>query len=104
MYALRLYLLVFRGEPSQFVLDHFEHGRRATPPVEIMRTRHAHGHGEAPLSMLIPVGVLSVGAVFGGFVDIPGVVSGLRELDRLRRRSRSSSRRPPRTTRRASSR
>ena len=33
----------------------------------------AHGHGEGPLSMLIPVGVLTVLAAIGGLVVIPGV-------------------------------
>jgi NADH-quinone oxidoreductase subunit L len=55
-YAFRLYYAVFRGEPSSFVTD------------------HAHeGHGEGPVSMLIPVGVLAVLATIGGLVVIPGV-------------------------------
>ena len=32
-----------------------------------------HGHGDGPRSMLIPVGVLTVLATIGGFVEIPGV-------------------------------
>ncbi|MCE3286710.1 MAG: proton-translocating NADH-quinone oxidoreductase, chain [Gaiellaceae bacterium] len=55
-YTFRLYFTVFRGEPSELV------------------TAQAHeGHGEGPLSMLIPVGVLSVLATIGGLVVIPGV-------------------------------
>jgi len=55
-YAFRLYYAVFRGEQSELV------------------TEHAHGaHGEGPLSMLIPVGVLTVLATIGGLVVIPGV-------------------------------
>jgi NADH-quinone oxidoreductase subunit L len=61
MYALRLYLLVFHGEPSPEVGDH--------------PAGHAeHGHGEGPLSMLLPVGILAVLAAVGGFLDIPGVI------------------------------
>ena len=56
LYTFRLYFAVFRGEPSELVQE------------------HAHdGHGEGPLSMLIPVGVLSVLATIGGLVVIPGV-------------------------------
>jgi NADH-quinone oxidoreductase subunit L len=56
LYTFRLYFTVFRGEPSAFVKE------------------HAHeGHGEGPLSMLIPVGVLSVLATIGGLVVVPGV-------------------------------
>ncbi len=56
LYTFRLYFAVFRGEPSEFVKE------------------HAHeGHGEGPLSMVIPVGVLTVLATIGGLVVIPGV-------------------------------
>src|SRR5687767_4449321 len=56
LYTFRLYFAVFRGEPSELAKE------------------HAHeGHGEGPLSMLVPVGVLSVLATIGGLVVIPGV-------------------------------
>ncbi len=56
LYTFRLYFTVFRGEPSAFV------------------TEHAHaGHGEGPLSMLVPVGILSVLSTIGGLLVIPGV-------------------------------
>jgi NADH-quinone oxidoreductase subunit L len=56
LYTFRLYFAVFRGEPSEFVKE------------------HAHeGHGEGPLSMVVPVGVLTVLATIGGLVVIPGV-------------------------------
>ena len=58
LYTFRLYFTVFRGEPSELVKEH----------------THAHeAHGEGPLSMLIPVGVLAVLATIGGLVVIPGV-------------------------------
>ncbi len=56
LYTFRLYFAVFRGEPSELVREH----------------THA-GHGEGPISMLVPVGVLSVLATIGGLVVIPGV-------------------------------
>jgi NADH-quinone oxidoreductase subunit L len=56
LYTFRLYFAVFRGEPSEYVKE------------------HAHeGHGEGPLTMVIPVGVLAVLATIGGLVVIPGV-------------------------------
>jgi NADH-quinone oxidoreductase subunit L len=56
LYTFRLYFAVFRGEPSDLVRE------------------HAHeGHSEGPLSMLVPVGVLTVLATVGGLVVIPGV-------------------------------
>jgi NADH-quinone oxidoreductase subunit L len=70
MYALRLYLIVFHGEPSPYVLEH-------TGDHVAKHGHDAHGHGEGPRSMLIPVGVLTVFAVIGGLVDIPGVSTGL---------------------------
>jgi NADH-quinone oxidoreductase subunit L len=58
LYTFRLYFAVFRGEPSELVKEH-THGHEA--------------HGEGPLTMLIPVGVLAVLATVGGLVVIPGV-------------------------------
>jgi NADH-quinone oxidoreductase subunit L len=55
-YAFRLYFTVFQGS------------RQAVEPA------HAHeGHGEGPLSMLVPVGVLAVLSTIGGLLSIPGV-------------------------------
>ncbi len=54
LYALRLYFYVFRGTPRH-AEDTAEH------------------HGEAPLSMTVPVAVLAVGATVVGFLAIPGV-------------------------------
>ena len=58
-YAFRLYYTVF-------------HGR--APEVEHTGAEHAHhGSGEGPLSMLVPVGVLTVLATIGGLVVVPGL-------------------------------
>ena len=65
MYALRLYLIVFEGEPAG------DHGGARDAAA------HGHGDGEGPRSMLIPVGVLTVLAAIGGFVEMPGVFTGL---------------------------
>jgi NADH-quinone oxidoreductase subunit L len=55
-YTFRLYFAVFHGEQSDLVAE------------------HSHdAHGEGPVSMLVPVGVLTVLATIGGLVVIPGV-------------------------------
>ena len=56
-YGFRLYFTVF-------------HGQAAERPVH---AEHGHGHGEGPLSMLLPVGILAVLASIGGLLSIPGV-------------------------------
>jgi NADH-quinone oxidoreductase subunit L len=56
LYTFRLYFTVFRGEPSELVREHTH-----------------EDHGEGPLTMLVPVGVLTVLATVGGLVVIPGV-------------------------------
>src|SRR5262245_45046165 len=57
LYTTRLYLIVWRGEQSDFAKEHVHHD----------------GHGEGPRSMTIPVAVLTVLATIGGLVVIPGV-------------------------------
>ena len=55
-YSFRLYFAVFHGRPAEAPAAHA-----------------AHGHGEGPRSMLLPVGALAVLSVIGGLVSIPGV-------------------------------
>jgi NADH-quinone oxidoreductase subunit L len=55
VYAFRLYLIVFPGEPSPFVREHLD---------------DAHQHsGEGPFSMTSTVAVLTVLAVVGGWIQ-----------------------------------
>ncbi|HJU46538.1 MAG TPA: NADH-quinone oxidoreductase subunit L [Gaiellaceae bacterium] len=69
-YAMRLYYRVFEGEESELVREaaagHLAqaHGAEAG---------HAPAHGEAPRSMALPVGILTVLSAIGGLVVIPGV-------------------------------
>jgi NADH-quinone oxidoreductase subunit L len=53
LYTFRLYFIVFPGEPSGFVREH----------------HHAHHGKEGPLTMLVPVGVLTVLAAVGGWIQ-----------------------------------
>jgi NADH-quinone oxidoreductase subunit L len=55
LYTFRLIFRVFGGEPSAFVREHVH-----------------RGHGEGPLAMLVPVGVLGVLAAVAGWVQVPG--------------------------------
>jgi NADH-quinone oxidoreductase subunit L len=56
LYTFRLYFRVFHGDPGEAVAG------------------HAQGHhGEGARTMLLPVGVLAIGATFIGFLAIPGV-------------------------------
>jgi NADH-quinone oxidoreductase subunit L len=73
-YTFRLYYLVFHGPPSELVLEHAGGHRSGHPHGrEDAQGHDAHGHAEGPLSMLLPVGVLTVLAAVGGLVVIPGV-------------------------------
>ena len=73
-YTFRLYYLVFHGEPSELVLEHAGgHGTGHSDGTEDTVGHGEHGHGEGPLSMLIPVGVLTVLAAIGGLIVIPGL-------------------------------
>ncbi len=53
IYTFRLWFVVFRGEPTAFVREHF----------------HRHHGKEGPTSMLWPVGILGVLAVIGGWIQ-----------------------------------
>ncbi|HXH88329.1 MAG TPA: NADH-quinone oxidoreductase subunit L [Gaiellaceae bacterium] len=56
LYTFRLFFIVFRGEPSPLVEE------------------HAHGHhGEGPWTMTVPVAVLTLLAVIGGWIQIAGL-------------------------------
>ena len=61
-YAFRLYYAVFHGPAHE-----------RTPEPHGPEAAHEAGHGEGPLSMLVPVGILTVLSAVGGLVSIPGV-------------------------------
>jgi NADH-quinone oxidoreductase subunit L len=55
LYTFRLWFLVFPGEPSPYVREH----------------HHRHHGLEGPWTMLVPVGILTVLATFGGWIQYP---------------------------------
>jgi NADH-quinone oxidoreductase subunit L len=75
VYAFRLFFLVFPGEPSPFVREHFireGHG----PEEGVGRVSHGQAHGytgplgrEGPFSMTGPVVVLALLSVVGGWIQ-----------------------------------
>ncbi|HEY8531238.1 MAG TPA: NADH-quinone oxidoreductase subunit L, partial [Limnochorda sp.] len=58
-YSFRLFALVFAGQEG--------------PAVAARRTRGTHGEG--PWSMVVPVGVLALGALTAGWLAVPGLTS-----------------------------
>jgi NADH-quinone oxidoreductase subunit L len=61
LYAFRLLFIVFWGEPTPFVREHLVAGS------------HGEHAGEGPFSMIWTVGVLTVLAAFGGWIQFAGV-------------------------------
>jgi len=55
LYTFRLWFLVFPGEPSPFVREHY----------------HDHHGSEGAWTMLLPVGILAVLATIGGWIQFP---------------------------------
>jgi len=62
VYAFRLLFIVFWGEPTPFVREHLMAG-----------SHDGEHHGEGPFSMVWPVGVLTVLAAFGGWIQFADV-------------------------------
>jgi NADH-quinone oxidoreductase subunit L len=80
LYAIRLYWRVFHGEPSELVLEHCAgHGDEHAHGPEAAAGHEPHRHAEGPLSMLLPVGVLTLLTAFGGILGIAGVWEPLEE-------------------------
>jgi NADH-quinone oxidoreductase subunit L len=75
-YSWRLYFMTFEGAPRWGGHGHDAHGHGHDDHAHAAHAHddHGHGHGhdhkphESPLSMLIPLAVLSLGAVAAGYV------------------------------------
>jgi len=98
-YSWRLVFLTFFGKPRWAQSEHIQHavhdahGHDDHPAEEGAAAHDAHGHDhghahatddgtagyhphESPVSMLVPLGVLTVGAIFAGFVFSPAFLEG----------------------------
>ncbi|WP_417621549.1 NADH-quinone oxidoreductase subunit L [Parasphingorhabdus sp.] len=67
-YSWRLMFLTFWGKPRWIQSEHIQHSVHKTPEQAGNDTTGGYHPHESPLSMLIPLGVLSVGAVLAGYV------------------------------------
>ncbi len=67
-YSWRLVFLTFYGKPRWIESEHIQHSVHKTPEEAGEDTTGGYHPHESPMSMLVPLGVLTIGAVFAGFV------------------------------------
>jgi NADH-quinone oxidoreductase subunit L len=76
LYSARLFFIVFWGEPSAFVREHLMIGSHASAreghTSDERHETHVHS-GEGPLSMTWTVGILTVLATIGGWIQFADV-------------------------------
>ncbi len=65
-YSWRLMFLTFWGKPRWIESEHIQHTVHKTPAEAGEDTTGGYHPHESPMSMLIPLGVLSLGAIFAG--------------------------------------
>jgi NADH-quinone oxidoreductase subunit L len=70
-YSWRLMFLTFWGKPRWIESEHIQHSVHKTPAEADEDTTGGYHPHESPLSMLIPLGVLSIGAVLAGQIFAP---------------------------------
>ncbi|KZX88507.1 NADH-quinone oxidoreductase subunit L [Erythrobacter sp. HI0037] len=70
-YSWRLMFLTFWGKPRWIESEHIQHSVHKTPEEAGEDTTGGYHPHESPLTMLIPLGVLSIGAVLAGQVFAP---------------------------------
>ncbi|WFL77141.1 NADH-quinone oxidoreductase subunit L [Altererythrobacter arenosus] len=70
-YSWRLMFLTFWGKPRWIESEHIQHTVHKTPEEAGEDTTGGYHPHESPLTMLVPLGVLSVGAVLAGQIFAP---------------------------------
>nr|WP_245228628.1 NADH-quinone oxidoreductase subunit L [Pontixanthobacter sp. CEM42] len=70
-YSWRLMFLTFWGKPRWIESEHIQHSVHKTPEGAGEDTTGGYQPHESPVSMLVPLGVLSLGAIFAGQVFAP---------------------------------
>lgn len=70
-YSWRLMFLTFWGKPRWIESEHIQHSVHKTPEQAGEDTTGGYHPHESPLPMLVPLGVLSVGAVLAGQLFAP---------------------------------
>lgn len=73
-YSWRLMFLTFWGKPRWIESEHIQHSVHKTPEQAGEDTTGGYHPHESPLSMLVPLGLLSLGAVFAGIVFQPAFI------------------------------
>ena len=66
-YSWRLIFLTFFGKPRWIESEHIQHSVHKTPEQAGADTTGGYHPHESPWTMLVPLGVLTIGAVFAGF-------------------------------------
>ncbi len=67
-YSWRLVFLTFFGKPRWIESEHIQHSVHKTPEQAGADTTGGYHPHESPLTMLVPLGALSLGAIFAGWV------------------------------------
>jgi len=67
-YSWRLMFLTFWGKPRWIGSEHIQHSVHKTPEEAGEDTTGGYHPHESPMTMLVPLGLLSIGAVFAGYV------------------------------------
>ncbi|TIX49996.1 NADH-quinone oxidoreductase subunit L [Alteraurantiacibacter aquimixticola] len=67
-YSWRLMFLTFWGKPRWIESEHIQHSVHKTPEQAGEDTTGGYHPHESPLNMLVPLGVLSIGAIAAGYV------------------------------------
>ncbi|EAQ30278.1 NADH dehydrogenase subunit L [Erythrobacter sp. NAP1] len=67
-YSWRLMFLTFWGKPRWIESEHIQHSVHKTPEEAGEDTTGGYHPHESPITMLVPLGLLTVGAVFAGYV------------------------------------
>ena len=70
-YSWRLMFLTFWGKPRWIESEHIQHSVHKTPEEAGQDTTGGYKPHESPVAMLIPLGILSVGAIAAGQVFAP---------------------------------
>ena len=70
-YSWRLMFLTFWGKPRWIESEHIQHSVHKTPEQAGADTTGGYHPHESPLTMLIPLGVLSIGAIAAGQIFAP---------------------------------
>ncbi len=75
-YSWRLMFLTFWGKARWIESEHIQHSVHKTPEEAGEDTTGGYHPHESPISMLIPLGVLSLGAIFAGFLFKDAFIDG----------------------------